>query len=139
MSGVIIDTCMWSLALRRAGAAETKVAAEISSLIDDNRAKIIGMIRQEVLSGYSDIRSYIVLRDKLRHFPNEPTIDADYEVAAEFSNLCRKNGIQGSHADFLICATSARLKMKIYTNDKDFQHYSNYIPVSLHQESTGIH
>jgi len=135
MSGVIIDTCMWSLALRRKGTAETKVALEISSLINENRAKIIGLIRQEVLSGYSNIQNYTKLRDKLRYFPNEVTIDADYESAAEYSSLCRKNGIQGSHADFLLCAVSARLKMKIYTNDKDFRHYSKHIPVSLYEEN----
>lgn len=132
MSGVLIDTCMWSLALRRKGPVESKVANEISNLIDENRAKIIGLIRQEVLSGYSDIKSYTILRDKLRYFPNEATIDSDYEVAAEYSNLCKKNGIQGSHADFLICAVSTRLKMKIYTNDKDFQHYAKYLSVELH-------
>ncbi len=135
MSGVIIDTCMWSLAFRRKGAVETKVAKEISNLIDENRAKMIGLIRQEVLSGYSDIQSFIKLRDKLRYFPNEETIDIDYEVAAENSNLCRKNGIQGSHADFLICAVSSRLKMKIYTNDKDFQNYSKYLPIDLHEKN----
>ena len=135
MSGVIIDTCMWSLAFRRKDATETKVAKEITNLIDENRAKIIGLIRQEVLSGYSDVQSYTKLRDKLRYFPNEPTIDDDYEIAAEYSNLCRKNGIQGSHADFLICAVSARLNMKIYSNDKDFQHYAKYLPVSLHEEN----
>ncbi len=135
MSGVIIDTCMWSLAFRRKETTDINVAKEIGSLIDENRAKIIGLIRQEVLSGYSDIQSYIKLRDKLRYFPNELTMDTDYEVAAEFSNLCRKKGIQGSHADFLICAVSVRLKMKIYTNDKDFQHYSKHLPVDLHEEN----
>jgi len=135
MSNVLIDTCMWSLAFRRKGSIGNKVAKEIGSLIDENRAKIIGQIRQEVLSGYSDVKSYTNLRDKLRYFPNEATIDSDYEVAAEYSNLCRKNGIQGSHADFLICAVSARLKMKIYTNDKDFQHYAKYLPVKLHQKN----
>jgi len=135
MSSVLIDTCMWSLAFRRKGPLENKVAKEISNLIDENRAKIIGLIRQEVLSGYSDIKNYTNLRDKLRYFPNEATIDSDYERAAEYSNLCRKNGIQGSHADFLICAVSERLKMKIYTNDKDFQHYVKYLPVKLHQKN----
>ena len=135
MSGVIIDTCMWSLAFRGKKPREARVAREIGNLIDESRAKIIGLIRQEVLSGYSDIQSYTELRDKLRYFPNEPTIDADYEVAAEYSNLCRKNGIQGSHADFLICAVATRLKMKVYTNDKDFHHYSKYLPLELHTEN----
>ncbi len=135
MSGVIVDTCMWSLALRGKTPRNKKVAEELITLINGNCAKIIGPIRQEVLSGYSDFSRYEKLRNKLQYFPNEQVIDSDYESAAEYSNLCRKKGIQGSHTDFLICAVSNRLKMKIYTNDKDFIHYSNYLPISLHQES----
>ncbi len=132
MSGVIIDTCIWSLALRGANSRDEKVAEELTMLIDENRAKILGLIRQELLSGYSDFSRYEKLRNKLRYFPNEQIIDSDYESAAEYSNLCRRKGIQGSHIDFLICAVANRLNMKIYTNDKDFIHYSNYLPISLH-------
>ena len=135
MSGVIVDTCIWSLALRGKTPRNKKVAEELTILIKENRAKIIGPIRQEVLSGYSDFSRYEKLRNKLQYFPNEQIIDSDYESAAEYSNLCRTKGIQGSHTDFLICAVSTRLKMKIYTNDKDFIHYSKYLPISLHQES----
>jgi predicted nucleic acid-binding protein len=134
VSGVIIDTCMWSLAFRGKKPREAKVAKEIAVLIDENRAKIIGLIRQEVLAGYSDIKSYADLKEKLSYFPNEPTIDVDYEVAAEYSNLCRRNGVQGSHADFLICAVAIRTNMTIYTNDKDFRHYSKYLALELHKE-----
>ena len=132
MSGVIVDTCMWSLALRGKTPREKDVADELAKLIDENRAKIIGPIRQEVLSGYSKHKDYENLKSKLEYFPNETIADSDYEVAAEYSNLCRKKGIQGSHTDFLICATSSRLIMKIYTNDKDFSNYSKYLPITLH-------
>ena len=85
MSGVLIDTSMWSLAFRGRKPRQVKVAKEIGCLIDGNRARIV--IRQDALSGYSDFQSYEAIRDKLRHFPNEATIDV--EVAAEYSNLCR--------------------------------------------------
>lgn len=133
MSGVLIDTCMWSLALRGQTPREKKVSEELTKLIDENRAKIIGPIRQEVLSGYSDFASYDKLRNKLRYFPNEEILDSDYEAAAEYSNLCRKNGVQGSHIDFLICAVSSRLNMRVYTNDKDFNNYETFLPIALHQ------
>ena len=77
---------------------------------------------------------YKKLRNKLRAFPNEPVIDIDYESAAEYSNICRRKGIQGSHVDFLICAVATRLKMKIYTSDKDFNYYSKHLPVSLYRD-----
>ena len=135
MSGVIVDTCIWSLALRGKTPRNIKVTEELATVIKENRAKIIGSIRQEVLSGYSDFARYKKLRNKLQYFPNEQVMDSDYESAAEYSNICRKKGIQGSHTDFLICAVSIRLKMKIYTSDKDFVRYSKHLPISLYQES----
>ena len=131
---VLVDTCMWSLAFRGTNPREKNVAEELTNLIDENRAKIIGPIRQELLSGYSEFARYEKLRNQLRAFPNEPIVDADYEAAAEYSNLCRKKGIQGSHIDFLICAVSTRLNLQIYTNDKDFMLYKDRLPISLYGE-----
>ncbi len=134
MSGVIVDTCIWSLALRGKTPRNIQAAEVLATLIEENRAKIIGSIRQEILSGYSDLARYEKLRNKLRAFPNEQVIDSDYESAAKYSNMCRSNGIQGSHTDFLICAVATRLKMKIYTSDKDFVRYSKHLSISLYQE-----
>lgn len=135
MSGVIVDTCIWSLALRGETPRDREVTNELTALIEENRAKIIGLIRQEILSGYSDLARYEKLKNKLRAFPNEQVIDIDYESAAEYSNICRSKGVQGSHIDFLICAVAIRLKMQIYTSDKDFSHYSKHLPISLYQKT----
>lgn len=131
MRGVLVDTCIWSSALRSKAPKDTAVAERLSQLIDDNQVRIIGPIRQELLSGYTDKNSFERLRQIITYFPNEPIIDADYESAAEYSNFCRSKGIQGSHTDFLICAVSIRTKFRIYTSDKDFQHYSKRLPISL--------
>ena len=61
MSGVIVDTCIWSLAFRGKTPRNHQVVAELTSLIKENRAKIIGLIRQEILSGYS-YRYYPVMK-----------------------------------------------------------------------------
>ena len=71
MSDVLVDTCIWSLALRGKTPRNREVTEELASLIKNNRAKIIGSIRQEILSGYSDINRHKKLRDKLRAFPND--------------------------------------------------------------------
>jgi predicted nucleic acid-binding protein len=41
-------------------------------------------------------------------FPDYVIQTSDYEFAAECSNECRRNGIQGSHTDFLICAVAIK-------------------------------
>jgi predicted nucleic acid-binding protein len=132
MSGVLVDTCVWSIALRGGTTPESLISGELTQLIDDNQVRIIGAIRQELLSGYSDKQSYEKLRAKLKYFPNEPTLDVDYEAAAEYSNFCRAKGIQGSHTDYLICAVAIRAKLKIFTTDKDFENYSKHLPLSLY-------
>jgi len=135
MSSVLIDTCIWSLALRGKSPRDISVSEELTKLIYSEQARIIGPIRQEVLSGYSDIKQYNKLKDKLMYFPNELILDDDYLSAARFSNLCRKKGVQGSHIDFLICAVADRLKMSIFTCDKDFEYFSQTIPITLHLKS----
>ena len=128
---VLVDTPIWSYALRsKNNDYQTEIDA-LTSLIRDQRALIIGPIRQEILSGYSDLRKFGIIKEKLSYFVNTPILDADYELGAEFSNKCRKKGIQGSHIDFLICAVANRIDSPIFTNDKDFVHYQNIISIKL--------
>jgi len=107
------------------------LSREFETLIADQRVLIIGPIRQEVLSGYSEIKQFEKLNEKLKYFENTPIIDDDYVQAAKFSNICRKNGVQGSHIDFLICAVAYRQKSLIFTTDNDFDYYQNHLPVQL--------
>ena len=128
---IIVDTPIWSYALRSKREGFEQHVKEFETLIADQRVLIIGPIRQEVLSGYSDIRKFEKLEKKLKYFENTPIVADDYVQAAKFSNICRKNGVQGSHVDFLICSVAYRLKTQIFTTDKDFVHYQNYLPVQL--------
>ena len=132
---VLVDTTMWSLALRRKklSATERRLVEELSFLIQEVRAVLVGQVRQEILSGVTTPRDFEFLKERLRAFENLPIISDDYERAADFYNTCRKNGIQGSHIDFLICAVSYRSHTPIFTTDEDFRRYSAYLPVELHQ------
>ena len=128
---VLVDTPIWSYALRSKNKEYQSEIDSLTSLIRDQRAIIIGPIRQEILSGYSDLRKFRIIREKLSYFDNTPIGDVDYELAAEFSNRCRIEGIQGSHIDFLICAVANRIDIPIFTNDKDFEQYQKIIPIKL--------
>jgi hypothetical protein len=130
---VLVDTPIWSYALRSQDKKYQPEIDALTSLIRDQKAIIIGPIRQEILSGYSDMHKYRIIKDKLSYFKNAPIVDADYELAAEFSNKCRKKGIQGSHIDFLICAIANRIDIPIFTNDNDFKHYQKVIPIKLYK------
>ena len=103
----------------------------LESLIKDQKALIIGPIRQEILSGYSDLEKFENLKEKLSYSENSPIQDSDYEFAAEMCNQCRKKGIQGSHIDFLICAAANRLDMPIFTSEKDLFQYRKILSLKL--------
>ena len=130
---VLIDTPIWSYALRTRNEEYQHEIDQLESLIRDQRALIVGPIRQEILSGYSDLRKFKKLKEKLSYFENSPIQDIDYETAAELSNQCRKKGIQGAHTDFLICAVAIRIDAPIFTTDKDFPHYQKSISIKLYR------
>lgn len=105
----IVDTSVWSLALRRQIPPDSSPAVIIlRNLITDGQVALIGAIRQEILSGIRSPEQLARLRNYLRSFPDLELVTEDYELAAEFFNTCRSNGIQGSNTDFLICAVAHR-------------------------------
>ncbi|MEB3292979.1 MAG: PIN domain-containing protein [Synechococcales bacterium] len=126
----IVDTSVWSLALRR-NAPTSAASEQLRRLIAQDEVSIIGAIRQEILSGLRTSEQLIRLRDYLRAFPDLPLVQDDYETAAEFFNTCRRNGIQGSNTDFLICAVSYRYNYPIFTTDQDFTHFQTHLPIVL--------
>jgi len=128
---VVVDTPIWSYALRSKRERYGLHVQEFESLISDQRVIMLGPIRQEVLSGYSNKSRFEKLNNKLRYFENTRIIDDDYVQAAIFSNTCRSKGVQGSHIDFLICAVAFRLKSEIFTTDNDFSYYGEHIPIQL--------
>lgn len=128
---VIVDTCIWSLVLRRNQPASNNHFDQLNQLIEENRVKIIGPIRQEILSGIREIPQFLRLKQHLAAFPDLLVKTDDYEKAAEFSNIARKQGIQGSAIDYLICAVSNSYNLEIYTTDLDFTHYAKYLPIKI--------
>jgi predicted nucleic acid-binding protein len=128
----LVDTSVWSLALRRARGPASREALELAELIREGRAVIIGPVRQELLSGVKDQRQFDRLRDRLRSFPDVELQTDDFELAAEFFNQCRAGGLQGSNTDFLICAAAQRRGHSIFTTDADFRRFAAAIPIVLH-------
>lgn len=129
---VLIDTSVWSLALRRNVPPDGPEVAELVELIREVRVQMIGPVRQELLSGIRHQAQFEKLRDHLHAFPDLGLNAGDYEAAAEFYNLCRAGGIQGSNTDFLICAVAVRNNLPIFTTDQDFSLFQQHLPITLH-------
>jgi hypothetical protein len=131
---VLVDTSVWSKALRRAKEVDSKVVREFRSLILEHRVVLIGPIRQEILSGIREDTQFEKLQNHLAAFPDIPLQTDDYVTAAKFFNMCRAKGIQGSNTDFLICAVAVRRQLAIFTIDKDFTLFARHLPIVLHEK-----
>ncbi|MET4696591.1 PIN domain-containing protein [Endozoicomonas lisbonensis] len=129
---VLVDTCVWSAALRR---KKTPVAPEeariLKRLIQQHRAVMIGPVLQEVLTGIRYEEQFQRLQAKLTAFELLTITSDDFIQAARYSSLCRSKGVQGSHTDYLIATIGIKYKIPVFTTDNDFNHYRKHIPVQL--------
>lgn len=132
---VLVDTNVWSLALRRQPSSLSRVeeahAEALAVLIREGRVVVVGLVRQELLSGVGDPRRFAELRDRFAAFSDEPLHTADHVRAAEMSNLCRSRGVQSAAIDILLCAVAERLSAAIFTVDTAFEAYSRHLPLEL--------
>ena len=133
---ILVDTPIWSLALRRRphdlNAGEARHVGEWERLVRDGDAHLIGPIRQELLSGVRETQAWERLRAALRPFPDLPITTDHYEWAAQAFNRCRAKGIAGSAIDLIICAVSGAYGAPIYTTDVDFRRYAAVLKLKLH-------
>ena len=136
---VLVDTPVWSLALRRRAvdltSHERSLTQALYELIREGRVQLLGSTRQELLSGIREETQFRKTRNDLRAFEDVPLTVEDYEEAAEMSNKCRRLGIAGSPIDMLVCAASSRRGWQVFSTDRDFVRYGKAIPIRLFSPS----
>lgn len=119
---ILVDTSVWSMALRRKQNSANEAADKLRSLIDGGeQIFLLGVILQEILSGIADKALFDRLADYLAAFPLVELGREAYVAAAELRNKCRKNGIQAGTIDFLIASTCIEKGLLLFTLDKDFE------------------
>ena|ERR1019366_267559 len=134
---IIVDTSVWSLVLRRRpgslSPAQQRTLFYWRETVRDRRAIILGLVRQEVLSGIKDSSVFDRIADYLRGFEDFFLDVGDYEQAARCACVCQKNGIAFTAVDMLICGASLRNDLEIMTVDLDFSRYARLMPLRLTQ------
>jgi len=120
---VLVDTCTWSLLLRRKhgtvlSSEEESMVTLLREAIRDGRVAIIGPIRQEVLSGIKHEAQFDKLRDALGDFPDVQLTRHHFEEAARLFNLCQGRGVACGATDILMCAVAALERFELLTADQ---------------------
>ena len=118
---LLVDTSVWSLALRRDQSPDVpEVHALREALVGDDLVVTTGIILQELLQGFSGPRAG---RDIIKQFAALPLLAPDrrdHIDAAELRNKCRRAGVQIGTVDALIAQICIRNGLTLLTADKDF-------------------
>jgi len=135
---VLVDTTVLSLSLRRRDPSrlsdhERRVVAEFLNLSDSGQIILLGVIRQELLSGIRHHEQFNRLRRILNGYSYLNVNLIDHDVAAEYTNRCRSAGLDAGDIDMLICAAAARAEIAVFTTDGDFSRYAKHLPLRLHR------
>ena len=127
---ILVDTCVWSAVLRHK-IPHRELTKRLKEFIADGRVVIIGPIRQELLSGLSNTKQFNQLEGLLSPFEDILLRTEHFIKAAEFANICRSKGIQGSTIDFLVCSVAYLEDLIVFTTDNDFENYENHLPIKI--------
>jgi predicted nucleic acid-binding protein len=132
----LVDTSALSLAFRRRrpdlrSPAEHSVVQRLTRLVDNDEAAIIGMVRQELLSGVRSADQFHALRKVLDGLVSVTVDVADHDLAAEYFNRCRARGVAATDVDMLVCAAAAGRGLPVFTTDGDFQRYATILNIRL--------
>lgn len=129
---LLVDTCVWSLALRRDGPrSEPELLALKNALPGDDVVVTTGLVLQELLQGFAGpkdqmqiIKSFAALR------LIQPNRD-DHIGAADIRNACRRSGVQLATIDALLIQLCIRHELTLLTTDQDFMHAAKHCPLLL--------
>ena len=95
---------------------------------------LLGVIRQEVLTGISDIGVFERIASHLENVVDLAPDSADYQRAAAFANECTRQGIAPTPIDMLLCAVAAGRDLPILTLDQDFPRYATHVAIRLFEQ-----
>ncbi len=118
---LLVDTSVWSLALRRDAAVRgPEVDALREALLGSAVVVTTGLILQELLQGFSGPRARAQIIDRFASLPLVQPDRADHIAAAELRNACRRSGVQLGTIDALLAQLCLRHDLTLLSTDQDF-------------------
>ena len=119
---LLVDTSVWSLALRRdAEASGPEVQHLKDALLGTDTVVTTGLVLQELLQGFSGARAAPRIIERFAALPLLQPDREDHVAAAELRNACRRAGIQVGTIDALLAQLCIRHDLTLLSTDKDFK------------------
>jgi len=129
---LLVDTSVWSLALRRDTPVDRPEVRELEGALDSGELVVTtGLILQEILQGFSGPRAREAILDRFNALPFLVPDRSDHIDAAALRNRCRRKGTQIGTIDALLAALCIRHDLSILTTDEDFRQMAAVTPLSV--------
>ena len=128
----LVDTTVWSLALRRdvvVEAPEVRMLKE--ALTEGSQIVTTGLVLQELLQGFTGPKAKADIVDRFAAIPLIAPDRADHIAAAELRNTCRRAGVQVGTVDAILAQLCIRHKLSLLSTDNDFRNMARYIELKV--------
>jgi predicted nucleic acid-binding protein len=128
----LVDTSVWSLALRRdAPSSAPEAAALRDALLGAAQVVTTGLVLQELLQGFSGPKARAQLLDAFASLAFLQPDRQDHIDAAEVRNTCRRKGVQLGTIDALLAQLCIRHGLVLLTTDNDFVAAARHVKLNL--------
>jgi len=129
---LVVDTSVWSLALRRDGAVATPEVAALREAIEGSDVVVTtGLVLQELLQGFNGPKDRQAIMDRFGALPLIQPDREDHVAAAEVRNACRRSGVQMGTIDALLIQLCGRHDLTLLSADKNFSNAAAFVPFKL--------
>ena len=129
---VLVDTSVWSLALRRDAPSDSRTTQVLTRCLErrDNLF-LTGMILQELLQGFRGPKQRTGIIEYFSKLPLIVPDLTDHIEAATIQLTCRRKGIQVGTIDALLAQLAIAHDLELLTSDRDFMMMARHVPLRI--------
>ena len=128
----LVDTSVWSLALRRDVQGNApEVAALKDALMGADAVVTTGLVLQELLQGVVGPKAADQIIERFAGLPLIQPDREDHIAAAKLRNLCRRAGVQIGTVDAVLAQICIRNDLMLLTTDGDFDNMAKHCALKI--------
>ena len=129
---LLVDTSVWSLAMRRDGSTDSHEVVALREALDGGDSVVTtGLVLQELLQGFTGPKAKDAIIERFGALPLIQPDRQDHVAAAEIRNTCRRAGVQIGTIDALLIQLCGRYELTLLSSDGDFANAAPHIPFKL--------
>ena len=129
---LLVDTSVWSLALRRDSASSAPELATLKNALESGDLVVTtGLVLQELLQGFSGPKAHAQIVQRFAALPLVQPDREDHVAAAGLRNVCRRAGVQIGTIDALLAQLCIRHELTLLSTDRDFALVAEHRPLRV--------